>query len=227
MVGETDFNGLLTTSAKYDVYGAKRTGGTGTASSRQGFVGSLGHMTDAETGLVYMRARYYDPNIGRFESEDPGRSGGNWFTYCSNNPINQVDPSGKAGNDISNGVIENIIANFITSSFSKFFAFIIDTAPAVQCALAEWLMNMGSSMMGAGETLFDEGAQSITAGTIMDASNQFGDLEVAGQMAQGALQATSGVAAFATGLMLQSVGQFLYYTIGNKLYSNDFVKYDL
>ena len=96
VVGEVDPLGNLTSSPKYDVYGAVRANG-GSASSRQGFVGGLGHVTDAETGLVYMRARYYDPSIGRFESQDPSADGLNWFVYCSNNPINESDVSGKAG----------------------------------------------------------------------------------------------------------------------------------
>jgi RHS repeat-associated protein len=57
-------------------------------------VGSLGHVSD-DTGLIYMRARYYDSNLGRFISEDPAKSGNNWLTYCNDNPVNQVDESGR------------------------------------------------------------------------------------------------------------------------------------
>jgi len=92
VVGEVDPSGNLTSSPKYDVYGAVRANG-GTATSKQGFVGSLGHVSD-DTGLVYMRARYYDPAAGRFISEDPAQSGNNWFVYCDNNPVNRVDVSG-------------------------------------------------------------------------------------------------------------------------------------
>ncbi len=95
VVGEVDPSGNLTSSGTFDVYGAKRQGGTGAATSRQGFVGSLGHVSDAETGLVYMRARYYDPNVGRFVSQDPKRSGLNWYAYCGNDPVNKVDSSGQ------------------------------------------------------------------------------------------------------------------------------------
>ena len=93
VVGEVDASGSLTSSPQYDVYGAVR-GNAGTASSRQGFVGGLGHVSDAETGLVYMRARYYDPSNGRFVSEDSGRQGSNWLVYCGNNPVNSVDLNG-------------------------------------------------------------------------------------------------------------------------------------
>jgi len=93
VVGEVDASGNLTSSPKYDVYGAVRANG-GTATSKQGFVGGLGHVSD-DTGLIYMRARYYDPSVGRFVSQDPARSGPNWFAYCENNPVNGVDRDGK------------------------------------------------------------------------------------------------------------------------------------
>ncbi|MBQ8541315.1 MAG: RHS repeat-associated core domain-containing protein [Clostridia bacterium] len=54
-----------------------------------------GEYSDVETGLIYLRARYYDPAIGRFFSEDPIKDGTNWYVYCSNNPIAFVDPSGE------------------------------------------------------------------------------------------------------------------------------------
>ena len=56
-----------------------------------------GRELEHETGLYYYRARYYDPELGRFISEDPiGFSGGdvNLFRYVVNDPMNQVDPSG-------------------------------------------------------------------------------------------------------------------------------------
>lgn len=46
------------------------------------------------SGLIYLRNRYYDPSVGRFISEDPIRSGSNWYTYCSSNPINFTDSTG-------------------------------------------------------------------------------------------------------------------------------------
>ena len=49
---------------------------------------------DAESGYIYLRARYYDPAIGRFVSEDPALDGHNWYIYGGNNPIMYHDPSG-------------------------------------------------------------------------------------------------------------------------------------
>jgi len=57
-----------------------------------------GREFDAETGLHYYRARYYDGAIGRFVSEDPiGFRGGdfNWFRYVYNSPMWSVDPTGE------------------------------------------------------------------------------------------------------------------------------------
>ena len=94
VVGEVDPSGNLTSSPKYDVYGLVRQN-PGTASSAMGFVGGLGHLSEANTGLIYMRARYYDPSLGRFASEDPGKNGLNWFIYCDDSPVNKVDFTGK------------------------------------------------------------------------------------------------------------------------------------
>ena len=52
---------------------------------------------DADAGLYYYRARWYDPAVGRFLSEDPiGFAGGdaNRFRYAENDPVNLVDPRG-------------------------------------------------------------------------------------------------------------------------------------
>jgi RHS repeat-associated protein len=53
--------------------------------------------SDSETGLYYYRARYYDPLIGRFTSEDPigfNAKQFNFYSYVSNNPVKLVDPFG-------------------------------------------------------------------------------------------------------------------------------------
>jgi RHS repeat-associated protein len=84
--------GAYTANPTLDVYGVPRA--SGTAATKQGYCGSLGHVTD-DTGLVYMRARYYDPNVGRFISEDPSGNGVNWYVYANDNPVTNVDKTGK------------------------------------------------------------------------------------------------------------------------------------
>jgi RHS repeat-associated protein len=57
------------------------------------YVGKYGVMYENDH-LVYMRARYYDPTIGRFMSEDPVWST-NLYPYADNNAIKGIDPMGR------------------------------------------------------------------------------------------------------------------------------------
>ncbi len=64
------------------------------ASSRLGYNSQMG---DELTGLTYLRARYYNPAIGRFTQEDVIYDDGfNLYAYCSSNPVIYCDPSGFA-----------------------------------------------------------------------------------------------------------------------------------
>ena len=56
-----------------------------------------GQQYDPEVGQYYLRARYYNPVVGRFTQEDPYRGEGlNLYAYCANNPVTYYDPSGYA-----------------------------------------------------------------------------------------------------------------------------------
>ncbi|NRT43429.1 RHS repeat-associated protein [Clostridium beijerinckii] len=56
-----------------------------------------GQQFDGVTGQYYLRARFYNPVIGRFTQEDIYRGDGlNLYDYCANNPIVYYDPSGYA-----------------------------------------------------------------------------------------------------------------------------------
>ena len=135
VVGEVDPLGNLTSSPKYDVYGAVRAN-AGAASTRQGFVGGLGHVSDTETGLIYMRARYYDPSMGRFVSQDPACSGRNWFTYCDNNPINEVDQTGRDPVDPQRAMIDAAAACMALKFAWAYLALIGGNAVVAGLALA-------------------------------------------------------------------------------------------
>ena len=74
----------------YDAYGNKTEDfGIGDAP-----FGYCGEYTDKESGLVYLRNRYYDPSTGSFITEDPIKDGNNWYGYCAGNPVNAWDPLG-------------------------------------------------------------------------------------------------------------------------------------
>ena len=56
-----------------------------------------GQQYDQEMGQYYLRARYYNPTVGRFLQEDPYHGDGlNLYAYCANNPVTYYDPSGYA-----------------------------------------------------------------------------------------------------------------------------------
>ena len=77
----------------YDVWGSVRSGAA-TGGPRGRYCANLGHVQDDESGLVYMRARYYEPGSGRFISEDPARDGLKFYVYCKNSPLAFVDSTG-------------------------------------------------------------------------------------------------------------------------------------
>src|SRR5579875_2235787 len=65
VLAKADSAGNLISTADYRPYGSQALG-----TPEQG-PGYTGHVNDVDSGLVYMQARYYDPEIGRFLSTDP------------------------------------------------------------------------------------------------------------------------------------------------------------
>jgi len=84
-------------SYTYDAFGAVRST-TGSSGNEFTFTGE---QADDEFGLIYLRARYYDPDLGRFTSRDwlPGIESIpqtlNRYPYVRNNPVNATDPRGE------------------------------------------------------------------------------------------------------------------------------------
>jgi RHS repeat-associated protein len=103
-----DETGTVVESYEYDAYGRVLDVKDGTGSSianQKSAIGNRytfqGREIDWETGLIYFRARWYNPETGRWLSKDPiGISGGlNQYAFCGNNPVNFCDPSGLAPGD--------------------------------------------------------------------------------------------------------------------------------
>lgn len=91
IIGLADDTGQTQTTYAYSPFGEVRTTGEASDNSLQ----YTGREND-NTGLDYYRARYYDPQLKRFISEDPiGLRGGiNFFAYVGNSPINRKDSLG-------------------------------------------------------------------------------------------------------------------------------------
>jgi len=91
VVNLTDSSGAIAQSYSYEAFGNIVTQ-TGSVNNRNKF---LTKQADA-TGLVYFGARYYDPRIGRFITQDPTgmADGPNLYIYCLNNPVNFIDAWG-------------------------------------------------------------------------------------------------------------------------------------
>jgi len=97
-VAITDQTGTVTDTFKYDTYG-KLLSRTGTTAIIFGYNGRDGVVTDTN-GLIYMRARYYSPELRRFVNADiiPGEISDstslNRYSYVNGNPVSFVDPFG-------------------------------------------------------------------------------------------------------------------------------------
>ena len=74
-----------------------------------------GQQIDPITQQYYLRARFYNPVIGRFTQEDTYRGDGlNLYAYCANNPVYYVDPSGFASdklwpNELASGTYKQLL----------------------------------------------------------------------------------------------------------------------
>ncbi|RTL27197.1 MAG: RHS repeat-associated core domain-containing protein, partial [Burkholderiales bacterium] len=120
---------------RFDAWG-NLAGSTGSAIPTFGFTGREG---DA-SGLVYMRARYYSPQFGRFISRDPiGLQGGiSPYQYADGNPISNNDPSGLLANSVSNTVTNYAgqVNNWLSSpTSSSLLATTMPAAPSLLDAL--------------------------------------------------------------------------------------------
>ena len=116
VVNLTDSTGAITKSYKYDAFGVEQN----VDDADDNAFRYCGEYFDAETGTIYLRARYYDPAIGRFISRDSVTGENtdplslNLYTYCHNNPIIGTDPSGHALHLLIGAAVGALISGGIT-----------------------------------------------------------------------------------------------------------------
>ncbi len=92
----TDTTGAVTDQYTYDAFG-NLISSSGTTPNTYRFAGE--HL-DANLGLYYLRARYYNPSVGRFWNRDSAEITPddprelNRYVYVAANPVNATDPTG-------------------------------------------------------------------------------------------------------------------------------------
>jgi RHS repeat-associated protein len=106
-------DGTRVTGYQYDEFGNV------TKNSAAGFkneVSFTGAISDDMSGLHYMNARYYAPAPGRFLQQDTysGNPYDPWtqhlYTYCGNNPVNYIDPTGHFFGWLIGGIVGGFMA---------------------------------------------------------------------------------------------------------------------
>ena len=144
----TSSTGASVGTYTYDAYG-NVTVHTGTASTPLQYAGQY---TDAESGLQYLRARYYDPATGQFLSRDPltplTRSP---YGYVAGNPLNNADPTGAADEEILGGcaALEIPVVGEVACGGSV-GAYLGDNGPSLINAIGDFLGGIGDLFGGGG-----------------------------------------------------------------------------
>ncbi|MCD8308807.1 MAG: RHS repeat-associated core domain-containing protein [Clostridia bacterium] len=175
-----------------------------------------GYYYDTETGLYYLKTRYYDPEIGRFinmdsiDYADPETINGlNLYAYCNNNPVMNIDPDG-------------------TWSWKKFWnsaaivAMVAVSAVAVVAGVALTITTGGigaAVLLGAGigalsntiATIEDQGGiKNIEDFDIQQTFNSF--------LIGGAVGAATGVFSYGMGKIVGSIGNSIGYSLSQSYF---------
>ena len=97
----TGSTGTVTGKCGYSLYGTPTCEGSATTP-----LGFDGQYTNSDTGLIYMRARTYDPATTEFLSVDPFVAlTGEPYSYSEDDPINRYDPTGRCGFVCIGGIV--------------------------------------------------------------------------------------------------------------------------
>ncbi|MGA2800997.1 MAG: RHS repeat-associated core domain-containing protein [Verrucomicrobiota bacterium] len=160
-----DGNGNVTDRIEYSAY-ATLTYRTGTNDTPFLFNGRYGVQTDPN-GLLYMRARYYNPYLCRFLNPDPlGFSGGlNFYAYANGNPVSYLDPFGLGA------VGENPSPSWIQGAYNYLYTGQRNSAPGVY----------GAAVEAAGDYVYNSGGVRGFYGGVGVSGKQPGYGSIAGQ----------------------------------------------
>jgi RHS repeat-associated protein len=168
VVAVTDATGAVAGTATYDPWGAR-----GALGADLGY-GYTGERQDPVTGLVFLRARWYSPALGRFLTPDPAEADPrdprtlHRYAYASSDPLNRTDPTGRMFlvEVMSVQTIQNIlnrISNVIKVCVYQ------RARKNIYKAVANWVLQQGSAMAF---DILAQAAASVVPGDLEDALEQ-------------------------------------------------------
>ena len=138
-----------------------------------------GYYYDTETGLYYLKTRYYDPEVGRFISIDdisyldPDTINGlNLYAYCGNNPVMRVDPNGTSWwSDLWNtiaaiAIVVGVVALVAVTAGGAAIALGASTAMVSAIAMGATVGGLAAGAMEIGNQLYNNGFGNINIGSV-------------------------------------------------------------
>ncbi|MEL4106280.1 RHS repeat-associated core domain-containing protein [Oscillospiraceae bacterium WX1] len=147
VVNMTDSTGAIVMTYDYDAFGNATTI-TGNIANSYLYAG---YQFDAESGLYYLNARYYDPVTARFMSTDTYLGSArdplslNLYTYCHNEPMMYTDPTG-------HGLFSNVL-NFIGNTAKAVGSAVVSTVKTVGKAVATTVHAVGNTVKSVAKTV--------------------------------------------------------------------------
>jgi RHS repeat-associated protein len=153
----TGASGTVAGTITFDAYGNKL-GSTGSATTALGYDGQY---TSPDTGLIYLRARVYDPRTGQFISSDPALAiSGAPYGYAAANPVNREDAFGLIWTPVAGGAGG---ADAACGATIEVPGVDIGTCGAAGIATGAAVVGAGISLANsiAGEEPGDEGAEAV------------------------------------------------------------------
>ena len=154
--------------------------------SRKDTIGQLnpfryrGYYYDKETGMYYLKNRYYDPELRRFICADgqvnSGSLGKNMYAYCENNPVNFADYNGCFATSIG-----ALLGKFVAGTIKKFVATVAKkAASAVAGFAAGFVAHKAIDFVGSIDFFASKEKEEvkIDAGAILRSKNQRKDFPI-------------------------------------------------
>ena len=178
IIGITNSNGNLIVKYVYDAYGniVSINDTSGINLGRINPFRFKSYYYDEETKLYYLNSRYYDPLIGRFiNADDIGMLAEdelNLYSYCTNNPITNADPSGYAW-WIIGAIAGAVVGGVAGAAISYFTTGKVDWSYVAVGAVAGALIGAGAGYIA--DKVIAAKTATATASTVATALSADGD----------------------------------------------------